>query len=379
MSSCADPGKSSSSDRQHRQGFSVSSILSFLSGTEIQTTPIRTINNGVSDMDDSPPRVLLPQANYPSASSFAFSRLCDDSSAHELEQSIGHATGDIRQTFSETISRLMREQHGLVARMNAADLQVKQVLQNTNSRIKKTEKEAEVLAGSERLSVLAEKSYEEVEKILKLFREVDELLPPSERIVHHKHHYKKLSPLITRVTQRPSPATRSTSSTAPSPTLLSLHSIQESVPAPEPVIAPVLAVVSPSVDTAQIVASPVVEQPDAVPPQPLRLAPRKSRSNLRVPQIRTVPPLPSTQLSTALPTVERDNVSTRSSVASRRSVFSTLSMFLGGQSSRRAVHDSAYVPLGHGNAEERLRKISGSSLLGQTRKSSNSRNTNTRS
>lgn len=284
-------------------------------------------------------------------------------------------TRDIRRTFSETISDLMRDQQELVAKMNAADAQVKQVLQNTNTRIKKTEKEAEVLAGSERLSILAEKSYEEVEKILKLFREIDGLLPAEERIGHHSSHYEQLAPLVTRVVQRRRPTADPSRGAAATPAVSSLMAIQATSPKPPAEdLRPVPASVS-ATSTTPVIESPPVEpvqqigqKPDALPPPRLRLAPRKSRSNLRVPQIKTVPPLPSTQLSTALPTVERDNMSTRSSVASRRSVFSTLSLFLGGQSSRRTVHDSSYAPLTHGNAEERLRKISGGSLLGQTRK-----------
>lgn len=352
---------------KHRRGFSVASILSFMSGSaDTQTTPIRTVRNSPEELQDSQTRVLLPAAKYPDPSAFSFPRISDGMDTKPLETALCKTTADVRATFSTSISSLAARQADLVKRMHALDSHAKQVLVTTHQRVKKSEKEAELLAGSERLSLLAEKSYTEVDRILKLFREVEMLLPREERIEQHGTHYDRLAPLLTisfsnvdvEVVPRPSKA------------ISSLRSIQEHSPLTSTTKVTASPEVGPQKQGPSSITGPIEATPSPPPPPTtrLRLAPRKSRSNLRAPQIKTVPPLPSTQFSTALPTIERDNMSTRSSMASHRSIFSTISHFLGGQSSARTVNNEGMGPFGHRSAEETLRKISGSSLSGQGRK-----------
>lgn len=358
---------------QHRQGFSISSILSFLS-SDAPVTPIRTVRHAPSASDESSPRTLLPATRYPDSNDFSARRLLEHVNTQPLQDAIEGTVGDLRISFSTTTNNLVSEQLNLIKKMHATDAQVKKTLQVTNSRVKKTEKEAELLANSEKLSILAETCFEEVSKILKLFAEVDALLPANERIREHSSHYPELSKCVKKL-NRPRmhvPTWKSTSATS---AITSLKSVRDGSPASSSA-ASLTTLRSDAIEsvTTAPTSSPAAETTSQAARPRLRLAPRKSRSNLRLPQIRTIPPLPTTRLDTVFPNVERDNFSTRSSVASRASVFSTVSQFFMGPSSRRTVHEASSLgPRQVVSAEERLRKISGSSPITRSSRTVSSR------
>lgn len=376
MSVLAGPTTPSDTRRQHSQGFSISSILSFLN-SDAPVTPIRKVREAPSTASESPPRVLLPATKYPDPAAFSVDNLLKHVDTRPLDDALQATAADMQKTFSSTSSELAAGQLLLVKKMHETDSHTKSLLQMTHAHIRKTEKEAELLAGSERLSILAETCYDEVSKIIKLFAEIDSLLPSKERILHHSEHYPVLSQNIRRNHQT-SLSSQAWKSPRATRAISSLRSIQENSPAISSAasmrtLKSLIAEQAPVPPAREI--SPV-QEPAPVQAPRLRLAPRKSKSNLRVPQIRTVPPLPSTRLDTALPNIERDNFSTRSSVVSRASVFSTVSQFFMGQSSRRTVHEGSNLgPRPHTSAEERLRKISGSSTLSRPRQVSTSSRT----
>lgn len=338
-------------------------------------TPIRKVRDAHSDVDESPPRALLPITKVPDPLAFCFNRVLDHVDTRPLDEALESTVAHVQNTFSTTISELVEEQLVLIKKIQATDAHVKGVLQVTNSRVRKTEKEAEMLASSAKLSVLSETCFDEISKIMKLFAEVDMLLPVNERIQEHSGHYPALSQCILRLNKPPPANPKWKTTKAASPAMFSLRSIQESSPAESSAasLRTLRSVVPPHVPPAPLPPESTVEAgpPEsaaAQAPPRLRLAPRKSKSNLRVPQIRTVPPLPSTRLDTVLPNVERDNFSTRSSIASRASVFSTFSQFFLGPAGRRTAHEASNLGPGpNTSAEDRLRKISGSSTGRQSR------------
>ena len=368
----------------------VATLLSYVTRQSASepATPIKVIRPDPTSTTSSPDRVLLPRATYPAKEEFKFAKLVESVDATGLIQAWRRTTDDVAASFAETIKSLTDEQHNLSAQISSTDTLAKSVLTTTKSRAKKTDKEAALLTGHEKLSVLAEKTYTSVENLIRLFRDIDDILPPSERIEHHKAHYQHLAPLITRFDEvfvRPTPS-RAVSAlrdvqdmrhetateqvvdaeevhTEDALTEASVEDLQDntskvsttndqiSTPVDPPPTTPLilkppdrlLAVSKATIAPPTIVTAPT----DSQHLQPLRLAPKKSRSNLRVPQIKTVPPLPSPQLSTALPTFERDNMSTRTSIASRRTIMSTISYFW--NTPRKPP----------GTAASRLRKISG--------------------
>jgi hypothetical protein len=366
------------------------------------SSPIKTV---VKQPEPSR-KVQLARVEFPAQADFAWSKLVDDVDTKALQVAVDAARKDAEDGFKDTIGMLTNEQHVLESRMKGLNELAHQTLNRTNTRFKNNQ--GLDLGILDRVTRVAEQLHDDIEGALKMFREIDQLLPERERIGIHANHYRVLAPLIsngessralqalqtvmhpserpeTQVPEIPSRATsvidgsvssdRSSSisrRSSPTPegdvttTSLSLAEelsrlpergedvessiLEDEAPSPtsplqdpksEPEIQvnrEIVAVEPPQLikDVTQAsLATPQVETPR------LRLAPRKSRSSLRISSVKVLPPVASPQLT--LPTFERDNDSIHS-IASHRSIFSVSTFF-----SRRVASEST--------ASDRLRQV----------------------
>lgn len=222
----------------HRSSYSISSLLSYFTGSEVDgnSSPIRVVRRGPASasasqahgrhLDSSPEtgspvRERLSEARYPALSSFTFASLAAGVDGAELQRAFQQAVESNRSEFAGCVDALSRRQARLLQRVAEADALSRQTLQTVRRRTRAAEREAVSLSNcSTKLAELCDATYHDIDRIVKLFAAIDSALPADERIGIAATHYDKLAPLIS--TQTPAPTrsrprkTKATTTAAPS-------------------------------------------------------------------------------------------------------------------------------------------------------------------